>query len=510
MAITLGLVEAIDSNGVYVTMPGSRGVLRGPYRMTGSATAGVTALIVETDDGQNVAVGAVSAAVGTYNVQSYGAVGDGVTDDTDAINAAVTACHADGGGVVLFPPGTYLTRRVGIRSNVRYVGYGATVKASQYWAFDARLYSGPHTNVVIEGFRIDAGDLATMGGVILYNSSNVEVRNCTIFNISGTDGSGVRLWHVTEQCRVVNNRIILPVDSPFGTMLNAAGVLALGEGDDAHGGGWNDTLTYTSPNSNYSRNHVISGNVITDGTHGVELIVATDCVVANNHINGPAARGVLMSPISSRNTITGNSISEFGSTGIHMSNGSCDNTVVGNNVWTTASIAWAEKDGIKAYYASNRNTVVGNTISGAGLRGVRMAMASTGFLIAGNYIRDCPTGISIEAYIDSTNTAYYQPNTPPDVTGWTIQGNHITDCPTGILLHQGNLTFGKGSGQYLKEGVICNNHVVGATDGVVFTENYTGKIADITAAGNLLRASGTDWDTPRGSAHFAADETPHP
>jgi len=39
-----------------------------------------------------------------FNVKNFGAVGDGVTDDTAAINACVTAANAAGGGIVYFPP----------------------------------------------------------------------------------------------------------------------------------------------------------------------------------------------------------------------------------------------------------------------------------------------------------------------------------------------------------------------------------------------------------------------
>lgn len=42
-----------------------------------------------------------------YNVKGYGATGDGTTDDTAAIQAAVDACGQAGGGVVFFPPGNY-------------------------------------------------------------------------------------------------------------------------------------------------------------------------------------------------------------------------------------------------------------------------------------------------------------------------------------------------------------------------------------------------------------------
>lgn len=43
----------------------------------------------------------------TFNVKRYGAVGDGTTDDRAAVQAAIDACNAAGGGDVWFPKGTY-------------------------------------------------------------------------------------------------------------------------------------------------------------------------------------------------------------------------------------------------------------------------------------------------------------------------------------------------------------------------------------------------------------------
>lgn len=42
-----------------------------------------------------------------FDVTSYGAVGDGTTDDRSAIQDAIDACEAAGGGVVYFPKGDY-------------------------------------------------------------------------------------------------------------------------------------------------------------------------------------------------------------------------------------------------------------------------------------------------------------------------------------------------------------------------------------------------------------------
>lgn len=43
-----------------------------------------------------------------FNVLDYGATGDGSTDDTAAILAAITAANTAGGGTVYFPAGTYI------------------------------------------------------------------------------------------------------------------------------------------------------------------------------------------------------------------------------------------------------------------------------------------------------------------------------------------------------------------------------------------------------------------
>jgi polygalacturonase len=54
----------------------------------------------------------------TFNIVKYGAVADGVTLNSKAIQAAIDACNAKGGGVVLVPGGFFLTGPIELKSNV--------------------------------------------------------------------------------------------------------------------------------------------------------------------------------------------------------------------------------------------------------------------------------------------------------------------------------------------------------------------------------------------------------
>jgi polygalacturonase len=54
-----------------------------------------------------------------YNARDFGAVGDGKTLDTEAVQAAIDACASKGGGTVYFPAGTYLSGTIYLRDHIR-------------------------------------------------------------------------------------------------------------------------------------------------------------------------------------------------------------------------------------------------------------------------------------------------------------------------------------------------------------------------------------------------------
>ena len=92
-----------------------------------------------------LAVAGLNAAAppGSYDVRSFGAKGDGLANDTAAINEAIRAANAAGGGTVEFYAGSYVSGSIHLRSNVElHLGPGATIEASS----DAQAYDAPEEN----------------------------------------------------------------------------------------------------------------------------------------------------------------------------------------------------------------------------------------------------------------------------------------------------------------------------------------------------------------------------
>jgi polygalacturonase len=71
------------------------------------------------------------AAEAIYDVRRFGATGDGKTVDSPAINKAIEAVAAAGGGVLVFPAGTYVCFSIQLKSHVDlYLDRGCTILAA--------------------------------------------------------------------------------------------------------------------------------------------------------------------------------------------------------------------------------------------------------------------------------------------------------------------------------------------------------------------------------------------
>jgi polygalacturonase len=75
--------------------------------------------------------GAFESDAQNVNVKQFGAVGDGKTMDTKAIQQAIDACNKKGGGKVVIPIGTFLSGSIYLRSGVElYLSKGAVLLGS--------------------------------------------------------------------------------------------------------------------------------------------------------------------------------------------------------------------------------------------------------------------------------------------------------------------------------------------------------------------------------------------
>lgn len=139
------------------------------------ANGAVTAAKLATDatvneSVNNALINALKAetVTGAYNVKTgYGATGDGSTDDTTAIQNAIDAAEAAGGGDLFFPPGEYVVSQLRISIfGIRFLGSG----------FDSSILVNTHaTNELL---RVElAASVNTIGS---FQMSDMQVRNAVV------------------------------------------------------------------------------------------------------------------------------------------------------------------------------------------------------------------------------------------------------------------------------------------------------------------------------------------
>lgn len=99
--------------------------------------------------------GPISGPGPVFNVRDYGATGEKAQNARQAIQKAIEACAAAGGGLVYFPPGDYSTGTIHLRSHVRiFIEAGATVysiKDKSAFDRDALFYGEDLVNITLEG-----------------------------------------------------------------------------------------------------------------------------------------------------------------------------------------------------------------------------------------------------------------------------------------------------------------------------------------------------------------------
>ncbi|MFJ4517448.1 glycosyl hydrolase family 28-related protein [Streptomyces sp. NPDC088816] len=155
----------------------------GPTVTLGSADVGAVPSSGGVMSGPLSVPGGPVVPLSWFNARQYGAVGNGTTDDSSAIQAAINAATAAGGGTVYVPRGTY---RVGIplimKTRVTVVGDG----------MDASTLVAPANHLIsFTGnafwWRLEQLSLKATGGHVIagaFNLSSFQISRCSLVQTS--------------------------------------------------------------------------------------------------------------------------------------------------------------------------------------------------------------------------------------------------------------------------------------------------------------------------------------
>jgi parallel beta-helix repeat protein len=353
----------------------------------------------------------------------FGATGDGSTDDTAAIQQALD--EADDGGVVFFPPGTYLVGSAGASiltgsDGVTLAGAGATASTIRVAPGSAatrvlNLSRASDSGVRDLGFEA-AGNTAVLSAVyasVLHGQQNIWVRRCRFADFmpgrTTTTYAAVYTWtsdgvHVLDSDFSGCGRAIT-LDQPDGPC-EVSGNRISADGTDMATGVLVRRSSGTSSGAVVVSGNTISGAMNDPGGigaegHGIAVYRCQDVRVADNHSSGNG-RGVLVSNQSFGALVQGNTCVDNHDAGIRVepeitaqdisvgANGvSRGITVIGNTCRDNRAIGTPTGAnsgiGIAVSYAAG-STVAGNVVRNNSGDGI--VCDSSRVSIVGNVISD--------------------------------------------------------------------------------------------------------------------------
>lgn len=352
---------------------------------------------------------------GNVNVKLFGAKGDGVTDDTVAIQSTINSNKS-----IEFDNGVYtVTYLTILNKSVNIYGSAGTILkfkaeslvngSSGIIRFDGCsdciikdvIIDGNKSNQTLDTSTTDRGAGV---GIIVYNSTNITVDNCTLQNI--TMGAAILVSnlyntvapYITDASygiKILNNTIkdcggtsLQPSD---GIYISSAGCLVQGNTID-NVNDYGIATDYTSFGifkGNVVRNALVLQGVL--GNHYCQYI-------GNNYENGQIGINI---------TTSGNT------TGIIYDS---DNVLIANNVVKNISSATLQAEGINAT-AGHDFTIIGNYVDTA-KQGIIVGSAPN-CVVSNNTIKNI-----VDKYIQSTAYNIVQGNYTDGSNNY-IYGEHI-------------------------------------------------------------------------------------
>lgn len=428
-----------------------------------------------------------------YDVTSgvYGATGDGVTDDTTAINAAITAAHAAGGGVVYLPEGTYVTAGVTLKSNVvlRGDGYSSTVKLKAATTSDVIKTNGtsgaPISFAGVEHLTVDGNKSGQSNGVDLqqYGVNLNSANDCWVDRVWVKNVQRSGMYLSGSRNSVTNCHL-----SDIGKVGAASSIIG------------RSGIVCDSDGTNTPKGTIIRNNRVLDCLeHGIKIYPgAHNSEISGNYVLAAEDRGIYVQG-SNYCTVSGNRIDGASVVGIFVGDATdagIGNAVTGNTV-NGILVGTSGGHGILVQNQTGAQ-VTGNEVSGCNGNGIYV-LGSSAYAVTGNRIHGNGSGGgggAITCYQSPNGTVSGNVCANHGTTGSRGAGVWLWDGGTACLhvVLAGNRCFDTGAGAAKKQayGVLSenlSNYVTLA--GNDLADNFTATYSIVGANNSVLSAPHT-------------------
>jgi hypothetical protein len=427
-------------------------------------TSGIFSKLSLTSDGQPASGGnPVNPQLQTFNIKTYGAIGDGVTDDTAAINRAIAAAQEVGGNVYI-PAAThaYIYSSCISMNGISVYGDG---DQSLLQAADPRnsafIISGDKAS--LSSIKITSPLSSTIGrqttpqtGAVMINKASnfvvqdVDVDTTASVGIISLGGYGTASSpSVISHCNIANTLADGIHMTDKSCYLNVQNNTVTNSGDDMFA-----VVSYTRDGGLCHDIEIQnnSGNGQSANGRGISVVGGSSVTILNNNIQRSRGAGVYLQSELIRNpdgsllyktfgddsiTVQGNVLNDLASTvyhgGINMGGRAADTTDVGQTETQDQLIT--------------NVTVTGNTITDAHHSGVSLQSYFNGIHLEGNTI-DTTAEQGIEVFGGSNLYV-------GDETGNTLKNIGNYGVYTGVNSYMTTFTSGT---------ILFENNVFGDTN----------------------------------------------